>query len=58
VVVAVCMEYGDRLAPLLGVSFEKSMALVGWIALLLSWLVITVADPTSSGNRPRRELQT
>ena len=56
VVVAVWMEYGDHLAPLLGLSFEGSMALAGWIVLLLSWLVITVADPTSSGNRPRAKL--
>jgi NADH-quinone oxidoreductase subunit H len=48
VVVAVWMEYGDRLATRLGVSFATSMAVAGWIVLMLSWLVITVADPTSS----------
>jgi NADH-quinone oxidoreductase subunit H len=56
VVVAVWMEYGDRLTRLLGVSPAKSMALVGWIALFMSWLVITVIDPTSSRNRPRPRL--
>jgi len=56
-VVAAWMEYGDYLAALLGLSPQKGMAAVGWSVLLISWLVITVADPTSSSNRPRRGLQ-
>ncbi len=57
VVVAVWMEYGDRLAKLGSLSTEQSMAVVGWSALLLSWLVITVFDPTATGNRPRRGIK-
>ena len=56
VVVATWMEYGDRLASSLGFSFEQGMAIVGWSALVLCWLVIAVLDPTAIGNRPRREL--
>jgi NADH-quinone oxidoreductase subunit H len=55
VVVAVWMEYGDHLARLMALSTERSMAVVGWGALLLTWLVTVVADPTSGDNRPRRE---
>jgi hypothetical protein len=54
VAVAVWMEYGGLLAQRLGLSVEPSMALAGWSVLLVSWLVVTVADPTSAGNRPRR----
>ncbi len=39
-----------------GLSFEQGMAIVGWSALVLCWLVIAVLDPTAVGNRPRREL--
>lgn len=57
VVVAVWREYGDRLAPWIGLSNLKGMAAVGWCALLVSWLIVTVADPTASVSRPRRDLR-
>jgi NADH-quinone oxidoreductase subunit H len=57
VVVATWMEYGGHLARLWGLSAEKGMAIVGWTALVLSWLVVTVLDPTAVGNRPRRNLR-
>ena len=57
VVVAVWMEYGECLAGWLGCSPLKGMIAAGWSALLISWLIITLADPTSGGNRPRRGLQ-
>ena len=53
VVVAVWMEYGDRLARLMALSPERGMAAAGWGALVLTWLVTVVADPTRSDNRPR-----
>jgi NADH-quinone oxidoreductase subunit H len=53
VVVAVWMEYGVPLARWAGLSVAAGMAAAGWITLLLSWLVVTVIDPTSGGNRPR-----
>jgi NADH-quinone oxidoreductase subunit H len=57
VVVATWMEFGGDLAKQWGLSAEKGMAIVGWTALALSWLVVTVADPTATGNRPRRDLR-
>lgn len=57
VVVAAWTEYGDDLARLLGLSPPKAMAAIGWLVLLISWLIVTVADPTSSSNGPRRGLQ-
>jgi NADH-quinone oxidoreductase subunit H len=56
VVVAAWLEYGDRLAPWVHLSPAAGLVIVGWIVMLSSWLVVTVADPTSSGNRPRRGL--
>jgi NADH-quinone oxidoreductase subunit H len=53
VVVAVWMEYGTSLARWTGLSVVLGMAAAGWIALLVSWLVVTVIDPTGSGNRSR-----
>jgi NADH-quinone oxidoreductase subunit H len=53
IVVAVWMEYGDRLSRLMGLSFEQGMAVIGWGALIISWLVVTWLDPTAGGNRPR-----
>jgi hypothetical protein len=53
VVVATWLEFGDQASSLLGLPAAWSMALVGWPALLISWLAITVIDPTAttSGNR-------
>jgi NADH-quinone oxidoreductase subunit H len=57
VVVAVWMEYGDRLGRLMGLSPERGLAVVGWGTLLWVWLVTTMADPTRNDNRPRRGVQ-
>lgn len=54
VVVATWMEYGDGLAGLMGLSTARGMAVAGWAALLLTWLVTTAADPSRTDNRPRR----
>jgi NADH-quinone oxidoreductase subunit H len=51
VVVAVWMEYGDRLAKLFGLAPERSMVVAGWAALVLVWLVTVVADPTRAARR-------
>lgn len=57
VAVAVWMEYGDALARWMAVSTDWGMAAVGWLVLLLTWLVTVVADPTRCDNRPRRGVQ-
>jgi NADH-quinone oxidoreductase subunit H len=54
VVVAVWMEYGDDLARWMPILTERSMAVVGWGTLALTWLVTVLVDPTRSDNRPRR----
>jgi NADH-quinone oxidoreductase subunit H len=54
VVVATWREFGDPWAALAGLTSSQGMAAVGWAALLVSWLVITLIDPTSDGNRVRR----
>jgi NADH-quinone oxidoreductase subunit H len=53
VVVATWLEFGEQASNLLRLPAAWSMALVGWPALLISWLAITVIDPTAttSGNR-------
>ena len=56
IVVAVWIEYGGDLAHLVGLSALHGMAAIGWIVLAVSWLAATLADPTSGGNRPRRDL--
>ena len=53
IVVAVWMEYGGSLSRWMGLSFQQGMAVVGWTTLVLSWLAVTVLDPTAGGNRPR-----
>ncbi len=57
VVVAICTEYGVRLARSIGVSPTASMAACGWGVLLVSWLVVTLAVPEASDNRPRRQTE-
>jgi NADH-quinone oxidoreductase subunit H len=55
VVVAVWVEYGDCLASGLGLpggGTAVGMAGAGWIVLLISWLIATLADPTAGDNRP------
>jgi NADH-quinone oxidoreductase subunit H len=57
VVLATWLEYGGRLAAHFGLSLDETKiaaVAVGWGALLLTWAVGTVYDPTSAGNRPRR----
>jgi NADH-quinone oxidoreductase subunit H len=56
VVVAVWVEYGDRLAKYVGLPPIWSMFFFGWIVLATTWLVFTVFDPTSSDNAPRLRL--
>ncbi len=53
VVVAAWIEFGGTASRLLGLPDGWRMALVGWPALLVSWLVITLLDPTArrSNNR-------
>ena len=55
VVVATWMEYGDRLASFPGLSPPWDMAVIGWGALLLTWLVTVAVDPTRSDNRSHPE---
>jgi len=70
VAVAIIAEYGDRLAIPLGASrfgdylvthlhvSAKTMvaALIGWAALLLSWVAVAFAAPLHDDNRPRLEM--
>jgi len=44
VVTAVWVEYGDRLAALVGLSKGLSMALCGWAVLVVAWLVVSLAE--------------
>lgn len=53
VVVATWLEFGGGAWQLMGLPSQWSMAVVGWPALLLSWLVITVIDPTARNSRNR-----
>lgn len=53
VVVATWIEYGQKLEELLGLSQTLTMAVCGWIVLGVSWLVVILAAPLSSDNRPR-----
>jgi NADH-quinone oxidoreductase subunit H len=46
VVLAAWTEFGDPLSKLMGLSYENGMTAVGWVAMLLCWLVVTVLDPT------------
>jgi NADH-quinone oxidoreductase subunit H len=56
VVVAVWVEYGDRLATALGISSAVCMAVVGWVALAVSWAVVVLVAPAECDNTPRREV--
>ena len=53
VVVAVWVEYGNRLAAMIGLPLLAAMAACGWCVLVVSWLVAIVAAPGSCDNRPR-----
>jgi NADH-quinone oxidoreductase subunit H len=50
VVVATWIEFGSDFP-------DVGLAVVGWCVLALTWFVTSVADPTRSNNRPRREVQ-
>jgi len=54
VAVAAWVEYGDRLEAALGVPKMLLLGVLGWAVLLLSWLVLAWADPTTTNNRPLR----
>jgi NADH-quinone oxidoreductase subunit H len=58
VVVAVWVEYGDRIAASVGLPAWACTSLCGFLVLVLGWYVATKADPTLSDNRPRRKLIT
>ncbi len=63
VVVAVWVEFGDRIAAILGVSEQLVMGAVGWTALIVCWIVVMLSAPMTCDNRPRfgpvaAELQT
>ena len=51
-VVAVWIEYGDRIASAVGLANKAVLAIVGLLALFLSWFVFTSSDPTAADNRP------
>lgn len=55
IMVAVWVEYGPALSAALGVQPWVAAAAVGWVVLVVAWLIVTLAVPTSSDNRPRRE---
>jgi NADH-quinone oxidoreductase subunit H len=58
VAVATWLEFGDRAASLLGLPAPWNMALVGWPILLISWLAITVLDPTANNRSAKNECRT
>jgi NADH-quinone oxidoreductase subunit H len=52
--VAFWVEYGGQLAGRLGMPRGVAESIVGWVVLIATWLVLTIAVPASSDNRPRR----
>lgn len=53
--VTVWIEYGTRLAAVLGVSNGLAMAIYGWVVLIVTWLVLMAVAPARTDNRPRLE---
>ncbi|HID77469.1 MAG TPA: NADH-quinone oxidoreductase subunit NuoH [Planctomycetaceae bacterium] len=53
VLVAVWLEYGPEWAAGMGLPLDLGMALSGWAALVLGWLVVTWSAPVIGDNRPR-----
>jgi NADH-quinone oxidoreductase subunit H len=53
--VAVWVEYGPTMARAWGIPVWAAAAGVGWTVLVVAWLIVTLAVPVSSDNRPRRE---
>jgi NADH-quinone oxidoreductase subunit H len=56
VVVAVWVEYGERLTKYVGLPWIWSLVFLDWIVLVTGWLVFTLLDPTAIDNHPRRSL--
>lgn len=54
---AVWLEYGPRLSACVGLGSGTAQAILGWAALLVSWLIVTLIVPTSTDNRARLEAQ-
>jgi NADH-quinone oxidoreductase subunit H len=56
VVVAIWVEYGDRLTNYVGLPWIWGLVVIGWIVIAASWLIFTLFDPTSIDNSPRQSL--
>jgi NADH-quinone oxidoreductase subunit H len=56
VAVAVWMEYGNAAVKYLGWPAIWSTIGLGWLVLLITWLVFSWIDPIAEDNRPRRRL--
>jgi NADH-quinone oxidoreductase subunit H len=56
VVVAVWVEYGERLTKYFGLPWTLGLVVIGWIVIAASWLVLILFDPTGIDNRARRSL--
>jgi NADH-quinone oxidoreductase subunit H len=56
VIVAVWVEYGERLTKYVGLPWIWGLVFIGWIVIAASWLVFILFDPTSIDNRPRRSM--
>jgi len=56
VVVAVWVEYGERLMKYIGLPWIWSLVFLGWIVLVTGWFVFTLFDPTRIDNHPRRSM--
>ena len=54
VVVATWVEFGTELENLLGFGSAASMAVCGWVVLIVSWLLVMWLTPLHSDNRPLR----
>jgi NADH-quinone oxidoreductase subunit H len=54
VVVATWVEFGAEWDSLLGFGSAASMAVCGWVVLIVSWLVVMWLTPLHSDNRPLR----
>lgn len=53
-VVAIMLEYGDRLSRVIGLPGAAILAVAGWLSLVGAWLWASIADPTVADNRPVR----
>lgn len=57
VVVAVWLEYGGAIAAAWNVPRAGSLAVAGWIVLVVAWLVMTLRTPDTPDNKPLREIR-